>query len=103
MSSASGSETPARPDFRSVMTAMVGLYRRTGGSFGGKVQGLPVLLLTTTGRKTGQPRKFALIYARDGDNYLVVASKGGAPAHPGAQTGRRLTAETRPRWPCSSS
>jgi deazaflavin-dependent oxidoreductase (nitroreductase family) len=40
-------------------------------------------VLTTTGRKTGQSRKFALIYARDGDNYLVVASMGGAPRHPG--------------------
>jgi deazaflavin-dependent oxidoreductase (nitroreductase family) len=44
--------------------------------------GVPVLLLTTTGRKTGQKRTTPLIYARDGDDYLVVASMGGAPQHP---------------------
>jgi len=40
------------------------------------------LLLTTTGRKSGLPRTTPLIYARDGDAYLVVASMGGAPQHP---------------------
>jgi len=43
---------------------------------------LPVLLLTTQGRKSGKPRTMPLIYARDGANHVVVASKGGAPAHP---------------------
>jgi deazaflavin-dependent oxidoreductase (nitroreductase family) len=42
-----------------------------------------VLLLTTKGRKSGQPRTTPLIYARDGDRYVIVASKGGAPQHPG--------------------
>jgi deazaflavin-dependent oxidoreductase (nitroreductase family) len=40
------------------------------------------LLLTTTGRHSGQPRTTPLIYGRDGDRYLVVASRGGAPKHP---------------------
>ena len=44
--------------------------------------GVPILLLTTTGRKSGQPRTTPLICARDGDDYLVVASMGGAPQHP---------------------
>ena len=44
--------------------------------------GVPILLLTTTGRKSGQPRTTPLIHARDGDDYLVVASMGGAPQHP---------------------
>ena len=43
---------------------------------------MPSLLLTTTGRKSGEPRTSALIFARDGDDYLVVASMGGAPQHP---------------------
>jgi deazaflavin-dependent oxidoreductase (nitroreductase family) len=43
---------------------------------------VPTLLLTTRGRKTGKLRRTALIYGRDGDRYVVVASKGGAPDHP---------------------
>ncbi|MFY9328256.1 MAG: nitroreductase family deazaflavin-dependent oxidoreductase [Georgfuchsia sp.] len=42
----------------------------------------PTLLLTTTGHKSGKPITLPLIYGRDGANYIVVASKGGAPAHP---------------------
>jgi deazaflavin-dependent oxidoreductase (nitroreductase family) len=44
---------------------------------------VPVLLLTTNGRKTGEARTSALIFGRDGDDYLVVASIGGAPRPPG--------------------
>lgn len=44
--------------------------------------GVPTLLLTTTGKRTGKLRRTPLIYGRDGDNYLVVASKGGADAPP---------------------
>jgi deazaflavin-dependent oxidoreductase (nitroreductase family) len=43
---------------------------------------LPTLLLTTTGRKTGEPRSLPLIYGQDGDAYVIVASKGGLPHHP---------------------
>src|SRR5262245_65167013 len=43
---------------------------------------LPTLLLTTTGRKTGQPRDLPLIYGESDGSYVVVASKGGAPTHP---------------------
>ena len=43
---------------------------------------LPTLLLTTTGRKSGQPRALPLIYGNDGDSYVVIASKGGMPNHP---------------------
>jgi deazaflavin-dependent oxidoreductase (nitroreductase family) len=45
-------------------------------------EGVPTLLLTVLGRKSGVWRRTALIYGRDGDNYVVVASKGGAPTHP---------------------
>src|SRR5689334_9612512 len=59
-------------------------YRETGGAVGHEWRnGAKVLLLTTAGRKTGELRTTPLIYERDGDNYVVVASKGGAPDHPG--------------------
>jgi proline iminopeptidase len=59
-------------------------YRETGGEVGHIWrEGSTILLLTTTGRTSGEPRTTPLIYAADGDNYVIVASKGGAPEHPG--------------------
>ena len=59
-------------------------YRETGGEVGHEwKEGSTVLLLTTTGRTSGEPRTTPLIYAVDGDRYVIVASKGGAPKHPG--------------------
>lgn len=59
-------------------------YRETGGAVGHKWrEGSTVLLLTTTGRKSGAKRTIPLIYAKDGANYVIVASKGGAPDDPG--------------------
>src|SRR5271156_3862142 len=59
-------------------------YRETGGKVGHIWrEGSTILLLTTTGRKTGEKRTTPLIYAQDGDRYVIVASKGGAPEHPG--------------------
>jgi deazaflavin-dependent oxidoreductase (nitroreductase family) len=57
-------------------------YRETEGDEGHDWRGTKTLLLTTTGRRSGEPREHALIYGRHGDDYLVVASKGGAPVHP---------------------
>jgi deazaflavin-dependent oxidoreductase (nitroreductase family) len=58
-------------------------YRETGGEVGHIwKEGSTVLLLTTTGRKSGEPRTKPLIYAADGDRYVIVASRGGAPKHP---------------------
>jgi proline iminopeptidase len=58
--------------------------RETGGEVGHIwKEGSTVLLLTTKGRKTGEDRTTPLIYARDGDRYVIVASQGGAPEHPG--------------------
>lgn len=58
-------------------------YLASGGQDGHEWSpGVPTLLLTTTGRKSGVKRRTALIYGRDGDRYLVVASKGGAATHP---------------------
>src|SRR5436190_2263010 len=59
-------------------------YRETSGEVGHIwKEGSTILLLTTTGRKSGEPRTTPLIYAQDGDRYVIVASKGGAPEHPG--------------------
>ena len=57
-------------------------YLATNGEDGHLWRGVPTLALTTIGRKTGTPRRTMLIYGRDGDNYLLVASQGGAPQHP---------------------
>lgn len=57
-------------------------YVQTDGSEGHFWNGVPTLLLTTTGRKSGKLRRTALIYGRDGDRYLVVGSQGGSPKHP---------------------
>jgi deazaflavin-dependent oxidoreductase (nitroreductase family) len=59
------------------------IYKKSGGRIGHKNLGVPCLLLHTTGRKSGQPRVNSLVYARDGNDYLLVASKGGADTHPG--------------------
>jgi len=59
-------------------------YRETDGEVGHIwKRGAKTLLLTTTGRKTGNQTTTPLIYEQAGDDYVVVASKGGAPAHPG--------------------
>lgn len=59
------------------------IYRRTGGRLGGKfLQGAPVALLTTTGRKTGEPRVSPLLYWREGDRIVLIASKGGSATNP---------------------
>jgi F420H(2)-dependent quinone reductase len=58
------------------------VYRLTGGRIGGRIVGMPVLLLTTTGRKSGRPRTQPLTYTRAGRGYAVIASKGGAAHHP---------------------
>jgi F420H(2)-dependent quinone reductase len=58
------------------------VYRLTGGKIGGQIGKLPVLLLTTIGRKSGQARTQPLAYTQVGDGYAVIASKGGAAQHP---------------------
>src|SRR2546427_741298 len=59
-------------------------YRETGGEVGHRwKRGSKILLLTTQGRRSGEPRTKPLIYEQGGDRYVIVASKGGAPEHPG--------------------
>lgn len=58
------------------------LYRTSGGRVGGRIKGMPVLLLTTTGRKSGKRRVNPLLYVRDAENVVVVASNGGSASSP---------------------
>ena len=57
-------------------------YRLTGGVLGASMMGRPILLLTTTGRKTGVQRTTPLMYLEDEENLIVIASNGGNPRHP---------------------
>ncbi|WP_163548070.1 nitroreductase family deazaflavin-dependent oxidoreductase [Candidatus Frankia nodulisporulans] len=70
------------PDATLLGAEHVARYRETNGEVGYIWNGVTILLLTTTGRKSGQPRTTPLIFAKDGDDFLVVASQGGAPTHP---------------------
>ncbi len=63
--------------------ALIVDFRAHDGSVtSGPFKGRPVLLLSTTGAKSGLPRLAPLVYTRDGDRYVVAASKGGSPSHP---------------------
>ena len=64
------------------MSVSVLLYRLTGGGIGGRMQSMPVLLLTTTGRKSGKKRTVPLGFLRDGSSYVIIASYGGQPRNP---------------------
>ena len=75
------------PEYKPLVDTLLGeehvqRYRETDGEVGYIWNGATILLLTTTGRKTGERRTTPLIYAPDGDDFLVVASMGGAPKHP---------------------
>ena len=71
-----------QPDISLIGDEHVKVYRETNGEQGYLWNGAPILLLTTTGRKSGEARTSALIFGRDGDDLLLVASQGGAPTHP---------------------
>ncbi len=58
-------------------------YLETDGADGHIWNGVPTLLLTTSGRKSGEKRTLPLIYGRDADRYIIVASRGGSADHPG--------------------
>ena len=66
-----------------IFKIMVFLYNASSGRIGGKMGKVPVLLLTTTGRKTGKQRTLPLVYIMDGSAYVITASAGGADKHPG--------------------
>jgi len=68
--------------FRFFMAIYVYLYRLSGGKFGSQVQGLPVLLLTTTGRRTGKKRTTPLGYLEHEGSYVVTATNAGFESQP---------------------
>mgnify|MGYP002385783508 CR=1 FL=1 len=57
-------------------------FRSNAGKVGGYFEGKDMLLLTTTGAKSGEPRVIPLVYSKDGDQIVIIASKGGAPTNP---------------------
>ena len=72
------------PSPREWVRDQVELYERSGGTAGTTLRdtGLPVIIVTHTGNKTGAIRKTPLMCVKDGNNYVLVASRGGAPMHP---------------------
>jgi deazaflavin-dependent oxidoreductase (nitroreductase family) len=70
------------PDITLVGAEHVRRYQETNGEVGRMWNGATILLLTTTGRRSGEKRTSALIHATDGNDLLLIASKGGAPTHP---------------------
>lgn len=63
-------------------SAQVGVYKLTGGRIWGSMQGVPCLVLTHTGRKTGKERETPLMYLDNGGDIVIVASRGGSPKNP---------------------
>lgn len=58
-------------------------FRANGGNVGGMFEGMPLLLVHHVGAKSGQARVNPVAYSKDGERYIIYASKGGAPTHPG--------------------
>ena len=62
--------------------AIIEEFRANGGKVGGMFAGRTLLLLHTNGAKSGQPRINPVAYVKDGDRFVIIASKGGAPVNP---------------------
>jgi deazaflavin-dependent oxidoreductase (nitroreductase family) len=78
-----GQERIAHVVIRVMSTLNIWAYRASGGRVGGRFRGgAPVCLVTTRGRKTGEPRVAPLLYLGDGERVVIVASKGGMARHP---------------------
>ena len=69
--------------FKQFMRLQIFMYRRSGGKSFGHLRGMPILLLTTIGRKSGKQRVTPVMYIRDGNNNVVTASNSGEDKHPG--------------------
>jgi len=76
------SDDAAEMDMSAFNTQLIEEFRANGGKVGGMFAGAPLLLLTTTGAKSGQPRTAPLVYTIDDGKWVIIASKGGAPTHP---------------------
>jgi len=69
-------------DWQAFNEGVVEGFRASGGVAPGRWANQPLLLLTTIGARSGQPRTTPLLYSTDGDRFVVIASKGGEPTHP---------------------
>ena len=69
-------------DFDGFNQQVMSEFHAKAGKLGGRFEGLDVLILTTTGARTGQTRWHPLVYSKDGDRFVIAASKGGAPSSP---------------------
>ncbi len=74
------------------------LYRLTRGRVGGSYQGAPIALVDSVGRRSGKRRTHPLICERDGENFVVVASKGGIEQHPAWYLNLMARPETEVNW-----
>lgn len=88
----------ARQLISRVMTGThAAIYRASDGKVAGRMFDSPLLLLTTTGRKTGKEWTTPLMYVEDGENLVVIASNGGAPHHPAWYLNLKANPEVRVR------
>lgn len=69
-------------DFNAFNRQLIAEIRANDGKLGGQFDGSPLLILTTTGAKSGQPRESPLVYTTDGERLVLIASNGGAPNNP---------------------
>jgi deazaflavin-dependent oxidoreductase (nitroreductase family) len=69
-------------DWNEFNNNLVAEFRANGGKVGGMFANSPLLILTTTGAKSGKQRTSPLVYTTDGDRIVIIASKGGADSHP---------------------
>jgi deazaflavin-dependent oxidoreductase (nitroreductase family) len=77
------SSAPQNIDWDAWNAGVVEQFRANQGTItSGRFAGRRLILLTTTGARSGQPRTAPLAFTRDGDRYVVIASKGGSPSHP---------------------
>jgi deazaflavin-dependent oxidoreductase (nitroreductase family) len=76
--------TPIAPsDLRRINDEIITQFRAHDGTIKeGRFKGAPILLLSTTGARSGKARLTPLVHTRDGARYVIIASKGGAPSHP---------------------
>jgi deazaflavin-dependent oxidoreductase (nitroreductase family) len=76
------STTDSAEDFNAFNRNLIEEYRKNGGKVTGMFANAPLLLLTTKGAKSGKTYTTPLVYTKDGDRLVVIASKGGAPTNP---------------------
>ena len=70
------------PDVNAFNRGIIEEFRASDGQVGGPFAGAPMLLLTSTGAKSGEPRTSPVVHTRDGERYIIIASKAGAPTNP---------------------